>query len=698
MYTLDGNNTLYVFYLQNGGKLKAENMSNDGVANPSRCWCAFSGVNGTSEEFIEEYSDKNRGYGATGISTDGYIEFPSTVKMVVFAHFNKDTNPLRVYKWDTVDTNGVIDDVATLKTQSDNIVNMNYVKENEQSIDYGFDEKPIISKFFSEREHLRDNWISPSSKTIYWDNKNGLDSNDGLTENTPILTFAKVKELISDGDTLKIKYGTIITDICTFDKILYGIRIDAYGDSADGNPIFDNLVTISSSDIEKVNGYNYIYRIKHRYEKSKNNVTNMQCFVDGVRLGKVKMGSTGYATTSNKYIIDFDEAMSILESNPGNEAWFSGYETSEEWEEGDYYFYFSLSDEPANHKIEITNHTYPCLLDMFKLVNTDMRHINTRGSAGKDGWNIGTNTYMEDCHIYDHAHHGFLSFNGYQRAYKCSAESKSGAIGMQFHHFGTDDSICMNAENIYINCSVISERQAGGAFGGHMGSANSICYINYIIDCYVENCSYVAGGTFVKEHYIKNIIIKNTSCILTKLNKAYIEHIRGSLYNSQKTSLNTAAGFNGEVIANDIILKLTTYNGIGGLLFETDDTVTPKGKYKDCIFLIYKTTMDSTNPSQTLYPIYININSNYFFENCVVAIQKSDDSYEQKLLNPNRTSTNIKMKNCVCFGFINNSDYAEDSNYFDNCQFGVDNSEMGELKWLQRTAYFDNGIMKRAII
>ena len=81
-----------------------------------------------------------------------------------------------------------------------------------------------------------------------------------------------------------------------------------------------------------------------------------------------------------------------------------------------------------------------------------MRNIDTRGSAGKDGWNVGTNCFLENCNIYDHCHHGFLGFNGFMKCFNCKTESRGGAIGFQFHYFGTSKELAMNEELIFIDC------------------------------------------------------------------------------------------------------------------------------------------------------------------------------------------------------------------------------------------------------
>lgn len=122
IYTGDHNNTLYCFFLNNGGKFKAENLSSDSYGNPTRCWCAFSGVNGTTDELLAEYSDKVQTSGRTGVSTGGYIAFPDDVKMVVFAHTNSDKSTISIKKLENQRDSGIktsvenaLNDIAQLK-------------------------------------------------------------------------------------------------------------------------------------------------------------------------------------------------------------------------------------------------------------------------------------------------------------------------------------------------------------------------------------------------------------------------------------------------------------------------------------------------------------------------------------------------------------------------------------------------------
>lgn len=560
---------------------------------------------------------------------------------------------------------------------------------------FQIDEKPFVAKYFADRTLTRSKYLSANNKSIFWDNVNGSDDNDGLTEENAALTFHKAKTLVSDGDTLFIKYGSIIRDICTFDTAIKGLKIDAYGNREDGNPMFDNFITIDSSNIERVEGYKNIYRIEKAFEAGSGTTTNMQLFVDGSRLGTFEVNASGYATISGSEITSFRDAMDFLSANV-NEVWFSGYENGRNWTSGTYYFYFSLEDNPSNHKIEITNHVVNCLLDMYRLIDADINHVNTRGSAGKDGWNIGTNTFMEDCHIYDHSHHGFLSFNGFQKMYNCSAESLSGAIGYQFHYFGTSDEIARNTENIYIDCVAISKNQLGSAFAGHMGSTNKKPYLaSYIVGCYVEGCNiFISGCKNINTVYAKSNTVKDVYTLCGAENKAIIDGIKGTLYASNKGSL-LSYNFNGKVKMLNVILQMIVNNGIGGIVNIENSEPGAAISMKDCMFMIYKLHEDKINPMQTQWLFTAPQTFSVDMKNCVIAVGVSQELRYGQILAKN-VKLPITMKQCLNFGFENNSAYKDNTACFDSCEFGLDKSMMNEYKYIHRLMYIDNGMIKKA--
>ncbi len=684
------NNTMYAYcFFCNGGKYRAYNISNSSI-NPSQLYAAYSSTDGLDKSYIKEYSSGVKSKN-TKLDDTGVLELPETVKMIAFFKDKKDNTPISIIKYDEVyDDKSLIKRVENVEKKAESIESINFISGFDNDDNFNFDAESVKARFFAERETHRNKYIINESKTVYLDVSGGDDNNDGLSELSAVNTFDKAKSLLVNGDTLLIKYGSTIRDYCSFDSILCGIRIDAYGDNANGNPVFDNLIKVGTSDIEKVDGYNYIYRIAHYYEKSQPNITNIQCFIDGKRIDTIK-SVNGYPNTSNKNITSYKEAMTKLDSNPNNEAWFSGYENGESWVDGIYYVYFSLSDNPSNHKIEITNHVYPCLLKMSNLVDTDMRHINTRGSAGKDGWNIGTDIFMEDCHIFDHAHHGFLSLNGWMKCYKCSAESLSGAIGYQFHYYGTTLEKTMNKELMFIDCKTVSARQLGASFYGHMVSSIGMTYdAMYIIDCHIDGNSIVFGGANVKHFYVKNINVNDVGTIGSSKNIAVVNGVRGTMYKNTKLSLFEQE--NETVYASNIIVSIKIYDGIGGVLYTEDVTKTsPKMYIKDSIVLIDKMTTSTGTPSFTAFNFTQANNGIFVFNNCVFAV-KNGTRYTQTLCR--YPQNNLKFNGCVFFGITNNID---DANISESV-FDVPIEEMKEMKWMQRTAYCDKGILKRAVI
>jgi hypothetical protein len=685
----------YCYYTDDECQFDVSNISNS-TSNPSQLWTAYSDRMGTSESILPAYSSGVKSNNTTLERAD-LLDFPSEVKMVVFFKAKSDTSPLSVVKHSKENSkNSLVNKVSLLEEKSKNVVDLNYISEIVTNDGYDFDDAVVKARFYADRNEHRKKYVTDTSKTVYLSPNNGNDLNDGLTPDTPFKTFEKATASLIDGDTLLIERGSIIRDVCTFTTRLRGILIDSYGDDILPNPIFDNLLPIDTNQIEKVEGYNYVYRYKKYYEASKTNVTNMQCYLDGKRMGDIQ-SINGTPNPSNKHITSFIEALNELESNPNNSAWFSGYENGDTWSEGEYYFYFSLNDSPQNHKIEVTNHVVPCLLDMYRLYDYDMRHIDTRGSAGKDGWGVGTNCFLEDCNIYDHCHHGFLGFNGFMKCLNCKSESKGGAIGYQFHYYGSSKEEAMNQELIYIDCKTISARQLGSAFNGHM-TANDGKYYSamYILDCYCENVGAVVGGSNIKRFFIKNLKIDNVGCIGTVISDTLINNVRGSLYRGTKCSILGQDSYSNVVMCG-VIVNQTIYDGLGGVVYteypnEMRDT-SLKANIKDSIFLITKPSCNQSIPTLTGYLLTQPLYSEYNFENCVFAVDNSGNDVKQKLVY-DATQENLKLKNCMLFGIQNN----KLGTVFDNCEFDIDVSEMGELRYFQRTSYIDNGLLKRAVL
>ena len=385
----------------------------------------------------------------------------------------------------------VSSDISTLKSEVSELKSgVSTLKEfptymNTEIVDteYDFDEQSIIAKFFADRLTHRNKYINSNSRKVYWSPNNGNDSNDGLTESTAVKTYEKANSLLSDGSELYIERGSVITELCKFNY--NGLLIDVYGSESFNNPIFDNFVETNASDWSKVDGYDHIYKMTKHLEASGDNINSVQVAVDGHNIADINyaiFNNGTYPVVSNCNINNKSNALLRL-SEHVNEAWCSCYEGGYSFEEGDYDIYISLADEPSNHKIEVTNHMARCLIEWGRW-NTDVRHINTRGSSGKDGWQIFSNTYMEDCHIYDFCHHGFLQSGGMMRMYNCSAEAPRGAIGYLYHNFSTNQGNINNTVDMFINCTAISNNQQGNSYAGHGSSSSTAGKDSYIINAY----------------------------------------------------------------------------------------------------------------------------------------------------------------------------------------------------------------------
>ena len=78
-------------------------------------------------------------------------------------------------------------------------------------------------------------------------------------------------------------------------------------------------------------------------------ITNKSIHIQEGTIATVEFSGLGgskslelFPPSSNKHITNLTDAMTELESNPDNSAWFGGYENGANWNEGDYYFYFAF--------------------------------------------------------------------------------------------------------------------------------------------------------------------------------------------------------------------------------------------------------------------------------------------------------------------------------------------------------------------
>ena len=692
----DTKNKLYIFYLENGGEFIVNNLSAD-QWNPTRCYAAY-----TSKEVLDSTTiDTNYCYPTTAstqsaISEETTLVFPEHIKCVIFNKFNSDATELVIKK--KVTAFGENSLVTRVEKMEDSITSLNkfenskYLTHFTSKIENDFDAYAARARFFSELATHRSKYVTDSSKTIYWSPDNGNDSNDGLKETTPVKSFTVAVGKIVDGDSLLIERGSVITDKCSFPE-LKGILVGSYGNVTKPNPLFNNFRVVDSSQFTKVNGYTNIYKTTLNFEEGNDkNIINIQGLIDGVRYDKPG-AYTGFPTISSKYETDLNTALATIDEQGG--SCFTGYLSGNSWTAGSYDFYMCIPGGPAGHVIEVTNHTSSSLIDTWRLKEHVFMDIDLRGSAGKDGWNVGTDSYLINCTISDICHHGFLAFNGFQRLYKCKVDAKSGAYGILFHYYGKDESACIGKENMYIECAAISSTVShyAAGFSGHMSSNSGIVFkSNYYLDCYVEGCSSTVHGANIRDYYIDNLKVKDNGCLFNiKSGNVIAKHIRGSLYKSSKVSLiyqNTTGNIN----IKDAVLYITAYDGIGGFISvekqtnacDLDVTI------DDSMILVHKPTI-SPNKLQTHCAFRMCEGSKYQFNNCVLAVENKIGDNKQNVYRSDDTNYhNASFNNCVFFGVDE-----ETGDGFVNTEFVKNVDEIDEIQWMSRTIYNDEGVIKR---
>lgn len=357
--------------------------------------------------------------------------------------------------------------------------------------------------------------ISVNIKEIYVDAVSGLETNDGLTINTPVRTLTKMAALIQDGYSIYFKRGSVFRDENVTIASGYNfLKVRAYGNGE--RPCFDNFLPISNANIEKVAGYNNVYRIPRYYASSVANRTVLTVYVDGSRCGW--FGDT-YT------IADQNTALAFLEANPGNAHWFSGGRHTTGWAAGNYYMYFSLSDSPANHLIEIQG-ALSQVLDI-KATDVDIMDVNWRGPVSTDGVALASGNY-ENVNVLDFARHGCL-FNSV-RMKNCWAISRSGATGYFFHYITNKLS---EKDLVFIDCGAISKLGRGG--NGITGHLSTSPLSNYpyekitINNFYCEGLENMGnGGSSTKRQEIENVKLVNCQNVFLPVN-GYMKNVRGNL-------------------------------------------------------------------------------------------------------------------------------------------------------------------------
>lgn len=683
----------YLYYPKEDIDISIKNAKGNGNSNPVIVFFkdVFELNSDTSvnwkEHVFEDY---------IGIDVPNYTfnlkrySIPKGVKMIYF--YSPVNNSLEFIEHKNIllapDVSILKSDVSTLKSDVSTLKEFPiYMNTEIVDTEYDFDEQSVIAKFFADRLTHRKKYINSNSRKVYWSPNNGNDSNDGLTESTAVKTYEKANSLLSDGSELYIERGSVITELCKFNY--NGLLIDVYGSESFDNPIFDNFIETKASEWSKVEGYDHIYKMTKHLEASGDNINFVQVAVDGHNISNIH--SVYYAnytgvrpSVSNWNITTLEEAMNRL-SNNLNEAWCSCYEGEYSFEEGNYDIYISLPDEPSNHKIEVTNHMARCLIEWHGW-NNDIRHINTRGSSGKDGWQIFNYTYMEDCHIYDFCHHGFLQMSGIMRMYNCSAEAPKGAIGYFFHNFCTQQNHINNVVDMFINCTAISYGQEGSCYSGHGSSSSTAGKDSYIINAYAFGVNQFLGDpTLIRNLYVKNCRVENIASIgKCASNLTIINNIHGTLNQPSHGNVFNAPIRN--LRAKNVVLKINSEDGVSGILYDTQKDIIAQNCFiKDSKFYITKTKLSETNPPQSHF-IFRGVGGGNFLR-CVFIdkFNGAEQANEKLSFTPDISPS---FEQCLFFGVKDNRTSQLGDNQF------LEIGDIDNTKYFSNLQYIDNGMLK----
>lgn len=678
----------YLYYPRKGVSVSIRNITSNGNACPAIV-CFKEKIEITPDVSANYTNYAVEGWNTLAIvnNTRSYenLTFPEEVKMIYI--YSPKYNNLEI-----IEHVGVMEEIASAKEEVTSVKEPSILTSTDNVVTngYDFDEQPIIAKFFADRITHRNKYIDANSRKVYWSLNNGNDDNDGLTESTAVKSYSKVSTLLSNGSELYIERGSVITELCKF--YYQGLLIDTYGSEVLDNPIFDNFALTDSSEWKQVEGYEHIYKLTRHLEASGANINSVQVAVDGHNIADIYSaifnGGT-YPVVSNCTISSKSDALTRL-SEHVNEAWCSCYEGGYSWEEGDYDIYISLSDSPSEHKIEVINHVVRCLIEFGDYC--DIRHVNTRGSAGKDGWNIAGNTYMEDCHIYDHCHHGFLQGpnGGIMRMYNCSAEAPRGAIGYQFHIFAAAQKNINNKTDMFIDCKSVSKGMYGSCISGHGSTSMSSGLDVYVINCEANGNSLFIGDTSLMKHlYVKGCRVNEIITIGSCASDATIfSDIKGTITLKNRSSIFT---YPGNLRASNLVLRCKSLNGISGIFYKIDDTSfndINSCSLRDCKFSIDKIARDSINPAQSynIFRGYKGAN----FTNClfVVTVQGAQDNDESLYYPINKDYGVHNFDHCLFFGTKDNSTSSVETNKF------LKIADIPKIEYIFNRLYTDNGVLK----
>lgn len=518
----------------------------------------------------------------------------------------------------------------------------------------------ICGKFYGERAIAHNKYMTSASKIVYVDTVGGNDDDNGLSQDTAIKTLTKANEILIDGDTLLIKRGSVFIVEETINK--NGIIIDCYGDPTKEKPISYNLIDITNStNIEKVVGYNNIYRIA--WENNGANGSDraaIQVFIDGKACGDWTI-YTGY-TPGSYDVITENGAMQYLQSNVDNSAWCDAYLNNgfiNGWKAGTNYIYFAVSFDPTDqivlntHKIQITRSVGQ--LVKFSGKDNDLRNFiwQTICFNGVDPCK-----FNENVELYNFVRHGFH----YECSWfmNCKTDVLEG-IGKHYHYQPKNDQTYYE-EIIIFGCKAISRRQdsRGELFDGHgTNTSNPVVTYNraYVINCYAENLLYASDAPNVANIYIKNITLNNCASIAVYRNNTIIDGVFGTLNPISKTPIITPPTKNQNGKLKNTHLKVISEKGGVYLMYDVGyNKQYGYLTFDNVSILIYKKSEgESTSELATTFSFW-NGNSNFYFSNCTFACKHKSGAVEKFARDTDNVTdfSNINFKNVVIAGIENN--------------------------------------------
>lgn len=531
----------------------------------------------------------------------------------------------------------------------------------ENVIDY------ICGKFYAERAITHARYLTNQSKTVFVDTVSGNDLNNGLSEENPIKTLTKANEILLDGDTLLIKRGSVFIAEETIEK--NGIIIDCFGDPTKEKPISYNLIDVTnSSDIEKVVGYDNIYRIA--WENNGANGSDraaIQVFIDGKACGDWTI-YTGY-TPSSYDVITENGAMQYLQSNVDNSAWCDAYLNngfSNGWEAGTNYIYFAVSFDPTDqivlntHKIQITRSVGQ--LVKFSGKDNDLRNFIWQTICFNV---VDPCKFNENVELYNFVRHGFH----YECSWfmNCKTDVLEG-IGKHYHYQPKNDQTFYE-EIVIFGCKAISRRKdrRGELFDGHgTNTSNPVVTYNraYVINCYAENLLYASDSPNVANIIIKNITLNNCASIAVYRNNTIIDGVFGTLNPISNTPIITPPTKNQKGKLKNTHLKVISEKGGVYLMYDTGyNKQYGYLTFDNVSILIYKENEDAgTDELATTFSFW-NGNSNFYFSNCTFACKHKSGAVEKFARDTDNITnfSNINFKNVVIAGIENNKGIINDN-------------------------------------